>query len=250
MSPGTDGLDETLPIREARLRELELTNEALRDLITTTIHDVQNPLTVIIGFSSILRAGHDFSQAQRTEFAEFIYEAATRANDLVRDLLQLAKLEAGVSEARPAVIDLSSAVESVRRQPEGSMDEIVDDVPDDLMVSVDPDHLHRILSNLIMNASKYGAPPVSVSAEAIGGRVLIHVADHGVGVPPDFVPHLFEKFARADAAKRSNPDGTGLGLTIVAGLARSNGGSVSYEPNDPRGARFIVELKAAADLSS
>ena len=72
LSPGTDGIDETLPIREARLRELELTNEALRDLITTTIHDVRNPLTIIIGFSSLLRTEHDISQTQRREFAEFI----------------------------------------------------------------------------------------------------------------------------------------------------------------------------------
>lgn len=234
-------------IAEVRLRllaqELEIANETLRDMIATTTHDIRSPLTVIAGFAGLLRAEGELSAEDTREFADLIHEAATQANRLVGDLLEISKLEAGVVEPRPAALDLASAVEAARHQC-GSPSS-TDDVPVDLKVWADTDHLCRILTNLLSNAAKYGAPPVSVSAEEVGGRVLVHVADEGRGVPPDFVPHLFEKFARSTEAKMSGTEGTGLGLAIVAELARTNGGSAWYEPNSPRGSRFIVELPGA-----
>ena len=231
-------------IAEVRLRflaqDLEIANETLRDMIATTTHDIRNPLSVIVGFAGLLRTEGGLSAEDTQEFADLIHDAATQANRLVGDLLEISKLEAGVVESRPAALDLVSIVEAARHQSGGPI--AIDDVPVDLKVWADSDHLCRILTNLLTNAKKYGSPPFSVSAEEVGDRVLIHVSDEGGGVPPEFVPHLFEKFTRSTEAKMSATEGTGLGLTIVSELARTNGGSVWYEPNTPRGSRFIVEL--------
>lgn len=236
-------------VAEVRLRffakDLASTNGALRDMIATTSHDLRNPLSIIMGFAGFLRSDDDISPEERREFGDFIHEAARCANVLVGDLLQISKLDAGVVEPRTKTIHLATAVDSSRVQGGASAAEVFNNVPDDLEAAADPDHLHRMLTNLITNASKYGVSPISVSAEAVGERVLIHVTDEGAGVPPEFVPHLFEKFARSEQAKASRPEGTGLGLTIVAGLAQINGGSVWYERNEPTGARFIVELPSA-----
>lgn len=224
--------------------DLGATNEALRDLIATTSHDIRSALSVIVGFAALLRRDNDISPEEGKEFADLIHKSARHANRLIAELLQVSKLQAGVVESQPAVVHLASAVELARRQSERPASEVVSEVPDDLQVIADHDHLHRILTNLIANASKYGRPPVSVIAGDVGGRALIHVADEGPGVPPELVPHLFEKFRRGENARSLNPDGAGLGLTIVAGLAKINGGSVWYEPNSPKGARFTVELPA------
>lgn len=234
-------------VAEVRLRflakDLAATNGALRDMIAMTSHDVRNPLSVILGFAGLLGSDDDLSPRDRQEFAGFIHEAATRANLMLEDLLEVTKLEAGVVSPRKAVIHLASAVQAVCQQNRRSVPDVFHNVPDELEVAVDPDHFHRILTNLITNASKYGAPPISVTGQGVGGRVLVHVSDEGPGVPREFVPHLFKKFARSDEAKESATDGTGLGLTIVSGLATANGGSVWYEPKDPTGSRFVVELE-------
>jgi signal transduction histidine kinase len=111
-------------------------------------------------------------------------------------------------------------------------------------VRADPAYLDEIVVNLVENADKYGAPPITVSAHQAGDVVELTVSDHGPGVPEDFVPRLFERYTRADDTP-DHPRGSGLGLYLVDKLARACGGSVRYEPNHPHGARFIVTLPAA-----
>jgi signal transduction histidine kinase len=111
-------------------------------------------------------------------------------------------------------------------------------------VHADPDHVERILTNYVTNALKYGERPVEVEAREDDGWVEIRVRDHGSGVPEEFIPRMWEKFARPnDSSDREK--GTGLGLSIVAGLARANGGTAWYEPNHPRGSCFCIRLPRA-----
>jgi signal transduction histidine kinase len=108
----------------------------------------------------------------------------------------------------------------------------------------DPGHVDEIVVNLVENADKYGAPPITVDARRRDDVVELKVCDHGPGVPAEFVPQLFERYSRADATLRHR-SGSGLGLYLVDKLARASGGNVRYEPNDPHGACFIVTLPAA-----
>jgi signal transduction histidine kinase len=119
------------------------------------------------------------------------------------------------------------------------------DVEPGLGVLADTRHLHQILVNLLSNAHKYGGEEAEVRVQA--GRldtalVEVVVADDGEGVPPEFVPHLFERFSRATSGVASTRTGTGLGLYIVRELVAANGGTIRYEPNRPHGSRFVVEL--------
>ncbi len=104
--------------------------------------------------------------------------------------------------------------------------------------------LDRIVSNLIVNACRYGEPPVLVSAAKEHGTLRVTVQDRGAGVPVEFVPRLFDLFARS-AASAASP-GTGLGLAIARSYARAHSGEVSYRPAAPHGAAFELILPAAA----
>jgi len=223
-------------------QDLAAANGTLRDIIATTSHDVRNPLTVIIGFAQLLGEERDVSSTERREFAELIHGAASQANDLVGDLLEVSKLEAGVLEPHPGAIDVRALIEAQQRQNPAWSGEVFCHVADGLTVWADPHHVQRILSNLISNARKYGSPPIVVDASFVADRALITVSDHGPGVPAAFVPRLFEKFARSEDARNSDIEGTGLGLAIVAGLTRANQGTIWYQDNEPSGARFVVEL--------
>jgi signal transduction histidine kinase len=107
---------------------------------------------------------------------------------------------------------------------------------------VDADALERIVSNLVVNACRYGEPPVVVRAVQAAGELHVVVEDSGPGVPVDFVPQLFDRFARAPTTSAVN--GTGLGLAIAQAYARAHRGDVRYRPAAPRGAAFEITLPA------
>jgi two-component system sensor histidine kinase MtrB len=111
----------------------------------------------------------------------------------------------------------------------------------DLEVLVDPTALDRMLSNLVANALRHGAPPVSVTAARRDTHLRLAVEDRGEGVRREFVPRLFDRFARSPEA-RDRTEGSGLGLAIARAYARAHGGDIVYEPAMPRGARFEIVL--------
>jgi signal transduction histidine kinase len=114
-------------------------------------------------------------------------------------------------------------------------------VDDDASAAGDPVHAHHVVVNYLENARRYGAPPFSVTIAREDDTVVLAVADVGPGVPPEFVPSLFESFTQA----RSGGTGLGLGLAIVRGLAEASDGEAWYEPNRPRGSRFCLRLPLA-----
>ena len=159
------------------------------------------------------------------------------------DLLTMSKIEAGALETRPVQIDVTGAITQAVSVFADRTPDIAIEAPEGLRVAADPDHVHQILTNYLANALKYGAPPVAVDALDQNGWVDIVVRDQGDGVPAEFVPRLFQKFAQAGP---TSAGGTGLGLSIVRGLALAQGGDVWYEPALPRGSRFGVRLPAPA----
>jgi signal transduction histidine kinase len=111
-------------------------------------------------------------------------------------------------------------------------------------VTTDVLAFERIIANLILNALRYGRPPVEVKAVRSEEYRLV-VEDHGDGVSPEFVPRLFERFSRGEEARRTGAPGAGLGLAIASAYARAVGGYLRYEQARPRGARFTFTLPAA-----
>ena len=111
------------------------------------------------------------------------------------------------------------------------------DIPDDLVVVADRLVLEHVVSNLLTNAERHGAEPITLSAETSDTHIRIIVEDAGEGIDEDLLPHLFERFSRTDSANV----GSGLGLAIARSYARAHGGDVVYDPGES-GARFTVMI--------
>jgi signal transduction histidine kinase len=227
------------------LEELKSLNQALRDIVAVASHDLGSPITVVAGYANLLRTGWDStSEDEKLRFVEVIERQANNLMRLAEDLLTVSRIEAGALDTQKHVIELGNAVAAAMQPFFDRVSEISIRVPPELRIEADPNHVERILVNYIGNAIKYGSPPIEIVATRGDGWVEIRVRDYGEGVPSEFVPRLFARFARAEGTTMAAP-GTGLGLSIVRGLALANGGDAWYEPNAPRGSCFAVRLPAA-----
>jgi signal transduction histidine kinase len=170
-----------------------------------------------------------------------------RVRDLVRNLLDLSRIENDASDVEATLRPVSlmavglGALE-VAPAPPGRFVDI--DICEGTMAVADQMGLERAITNLLVNAYRYGGPLVRVEAETVGGEVVVTVSDNGDGVPADLVPHLFDPFTRGAAT--GGISGSGLGLAITQRLIENFGGRIGYEPGLPRGARFSLHLRKVA----
>lgn len=226
--------------------ELQDANRRIADLVTMLTHDVRQPLSSIAGYCDLLLDGwEESSDADRWADLRRLAAAGRAANELVEEVLTLTQLDADAARPSTTRICLRTALnEAVDVLPAENRAGLELDVPPDHAVLADPRHLHQILVNLLSNAYKYGSAPIRLGSSRQDGTVQMSVSDSGEGVPEEFVPQLFERFARASTGVAPKRKGTGVGLYIVRQLAEANGGSVTYQPNQPHGSRFLVRLPA------
>jgi signal transduction histidine kinase len=239
-------LDETNRGLLAVYAELEAANQRIADLLAMFSHDIRQPLGIITCYSSLLLDGweHIDDAARRGDIAR-IAAAGTGMTELVEEILTLTQLDGDGLAIRRAPIQLSTAVADAIAGIFGSTQEAITVAQDgDHWVLADPRHFHQILTNLLSNAFKYGSPPVEITIEPATEAVDITVRDHGAGVPADFLPRLFGRFARADTPTSRAKKGTGLGLYIVRQLVQANGGSITYRDHPGGGGCFTVRLPA------
>ena len=240
----------------AAVRELSRVNGELRkvnqlnaDVLAMLGHDVRAPVSVILGYLEELSQNWDqATDAQRRAHLDRAFGAASRLRDLVDNILSMASVESGRIVAAPAEIDV---LEHVREAlvATGSESE-VGAGGEEVRACADPFHLRQIVSNLVVNAQRHGAPPIDVHvSRGDGGTVSVVVRDHGAGVPGDRIASLFDRFVGQGSSDRSAVAGTstGFGLYIAAGLAAANDGTLTYD-GDSGGARFCLSLPLAARL--
>jgi signal transduction histidine kinase len=160
------------------------------------------------------------------------YQQADRLRRLIEQLLDLSRLDGKAITVAPRPIVLRSVLGEIVKTaaPKGLPLEL--DVPADLAAVADPLVLERVVSNLLANAVRHGAPPIHISAEQRDRHLRVSVEDAGTGVPEELRARLFERFARGDAGR-----GSGLGLAIARAYAQAHGGDLVYH-EQPRGARF------------
>ena len=232
-------------VEEANL-DLQTVNEAMRGFVAVAAHDLRSPLTSIVGFSSVLaKSWETLTDEARRKCIAAIDRQSQNLSRLVDNLLTLSSAEGGSVNTWPVSIILEEAIRRCLDLGAGDTGSVSVSCSPDLVVWVDSDHLQRILDNYVQNALKYGEPPVQITAQRRGCMVEVRVLDHGLGVPPEFVPRLFGKFARDTSPKTAAQKGTGLGLSIARALAEVNGGETFYEPNVPNGSCFVVRLPTA-----
>lgn len=226
-------------------RDLQAANQTMKDFVAIASHDLRGPVSAILGFAStMLQHWNSFEDSEKRDYLTIIERRSKYLTRMLDSLLTVSRIEAGAIEVHRETIDVASAIEEVLEEFSDRAEQVEIRCPDSLKCLADPDHLHRILVNYISNAFKYGKPPVEVVATDTGEWVELAVRDRGNGIPQEFAPRLFHKFARAetDGSRTETEKGSGLGLSIVSGLAQANNGEAWYETNRPKGSTFGVRL--------
>jgi signal transduction histidine kinase len=240
----------TIGVLAASFLERALVHEELlrvdrlkSNFIALASHELRAPAAVVYGISATLRLrGHELPEEQLEELRDALHEQSERFYRLVEQLLDLSRLEARSIRIEPKRFGVRRMLEELvlayasERSPEVEVD-----VPPDLEARADPEAFERIVGNLIGNAMRYGDPPIRVTAEQRDRHFRVAIEDRGRGVPPEFAPHLFERFTRGyQSGERAR--GAGLGLSIAQSYAQAHGGKLIYEPAKPTGARFELVL--------
>jgi two-component system sensor histidine kinase KdpD len=225
---------------EVRLA-LERADEVKTNFIALASHELRTPVTTIHGLASTLnKAGDRLSTEQIHELRAALERQAERMTKLVEQLLDLSRLDAEAINISPERFKLRPRIEEIVATAAAERADYVEiRVPAELETAADPSALDRIVSNLVTNAIRYGMPPVIVKAWQSDRHLRVAVEDRGEGVPPQFVPDLFERFTRA---RGERVGGTGLGLAIARSYARAHDGDLVYEDAEPHGARFNLVL--------
>lgn len=237
----TGALDELEQQRSAMMALSTLKS----DLIATLAHDIKGPLTSIIGFAELMEEGF-MEGADATDAARTIRTNAQRLAALANDILALSRVEHGeleIADDRVNLRDvLSASVQEVL--PERSVE--LDLEPDEGFVRGDAERLRQVFDNLMRNAIKYspGGAPVRVQLQRSGDNFVVRVTDRGIGIPPEEMPKLFQRFGRASNARKSKIAGTGVGLFIAKTIVERHGGSIDAESILGAGSTFTVTLPA------
>jgi signal transduction histidine kinase len=228
--------------RDARLA-LERADEIKTNFVALAAHELRTPAATVHGLVETIYVRRDeLSETQLRELEEALREQTARLRRLVDQLLDMSRLDAEAVKIEPEPLKIRERVEEVLALNAGERaPDVTVDVPGELQAKVDSAAFERILSNLIVNALRYGEPPVKVSAHQTDRHFRLTVEDSGEGVAPEFVPNLFDRFTRGAPATR-RVGGTGLGLAIARSYARAHDGDLIYEPAHPRGARFQFVL--------
>jgi signal transduction histidine kinase len=228
----------------AERRALEEADQLKTNFIALASHELRTPAAVIHGIASTLHfRGGQLETDQVQTLRRTLYEQTERMRQLVDQLLDLSRLEANGIRIEPQPVNVRSRIDGLMQLvPAEVAGDVKLDVAKDLEAIVDPNAFDRIVSNLIVNAARHGEPPIHVAAEQRDRHFRLNVVDHGRGVPPEFVPELFERFTRSGSSRRERSEGAGLGLAIAKSYAQSHGGDLLYHEVKPHGARFELVL--------
>jgi signal transduction histidine kinase len=227
----------------SRLEELD---QMKSDFVAITSHELRTPITAIRGFvKTLLRNQDRLSPEQLTNFMTIIDRQSSRLARLVEDLLFISRIEAGTIRLQMEEVSLGTflreAVESLG--PEGRSRVEVRVFPPDAAAVIDPQRMDQIVRNLVENALKFSPPESSVEVEVRReGRLELAVIDHGVGIHPEDLPRIFDRFHQAGEILRREAEGAGLGLYITKRLTEAMGGAISVTSQPGQGTRFVVSV--------
>ncbi|WP_095992360.1 response regulator [Cystobacter fuscus] len=233
--------------------EIERASRLKDEFLTTLSHELRTPLTSILGWAQLLLSRHPLTQDLRRGLETIARNARAQAQ-LIDDLLDMSRIVSGRMRLDVRVVDpaavLEAVVESLKPAAEAKaiqLEQALDPLVGQLMV--DPNRLQQIVWNLVNNAIKFtpqgGRVKVALSQQ--GPHVQLTVSDTGIGIEPEFLPHVFEPFRQADASSTRQHGGLGMGLAIVLSLVELHGGTVEVaSAGKGLGASFTVKLPREA----
>jgi two-component system, NtrC family, sensor histidine kinase KinB len=224
------------------------------EFIATASHELRTPLTSVqMGVHLLLEGALGELTDQQNEVLQACRQDCERLDKLMRDLLDLSKIEAGESQPQLANVSardlLSTAIKELRPQVEAKGLKLTVDAPVELpSISVDRLQIERVLSNLVINALRHTKDgEINISAEQRDNHLAISVHDTGSGIPSEYLPHIFDKFVQVPDAPTG---GAGLGLTISKSIVEAHGGQISVQSQLGRGTTFTFTLPLATAQKS
>jgi len=223
---------------EAKIADLSAAQARERRFTADVAHELRTPLTALVGEASLLAQHLDRMPADSRRPAELLVADVARLRRLVDDLLEISRFDAGAESVHAEPVDLRSLV-GATIEARGWNGRVRLD-GDGLSVTSDPRRLERILGNLVDNALEHGGKVVAIRIGSDGGTATVEIADDGPGIPPEHLPHIFERFYKADEARSGG--GTGLGLAIARENALLLGGEIEVASAPGEGTRFTLRL--------
>jgi signal transduction histidine kinase len=231
------------------LASLQQASDAQQRFVSDASHELRAPLTIIQANLDLLERMPALPAEERAEILGEASRETHRLSQLVADLLALARADAGIALQRRRVeLDrvLLEAVGDARHLARGQRLEI--DALEPVVVSGDPDRLRQLLLALLDNAVKYtpagGRIGVALARDSTNARLT--VSDDGVGIPATDLPHVFDRFYRADPARSRDPGGTGLGLPIARWIVEQHGGDITVTSEPGEGTQVRIQLPVIA----
>jgi signal transduction histidine kinase/ActR/RegA family two-component response regulator len=246
----TAALNEALERELALRRQAEANNRLKDEFLMTVSHELRTPLNALLGWADMLRRGL-LSDGRRQRAAEAIYENAKLQNQLIADLIDTSRILTGKLRIEPTVVDLGQIVRDAvnvvapAAEAKGLALEVALDWQPSAFVG-DPGRLQQVVWNLVFNAVKFtkqGTVSVRLAPNESESQVDIIVADTGIGITRDFLPHVFDRFSQEKTGTTRPHGGLGLGLAIVRQLVELHGGTIRVESGgENQGAVFTVSL--------
>jgi signal transduction histidine kinase len=227
------------------LKSLEIAYRSQQRFVADASHELRAPLTAIQANLDLLRRQPTMPEAERDEAVAEAEREANRLTRLVADLLALARADAGVAlTRRPVDLDavVLEAFRSARQLARGQ--QLTLDPFEPVRIQGDDDRLKQLVLILLDNALKYTPADgtVSLGLRRQGSSAEIVIRDTGLGIPPEALPHVFERFFRADQARGRDPGGTGLGLPIARWITKQHGGEITLDSQPDKGTTVTVRL--------
>ncbi len=231
------------------VEQLERLNRAKSEFVSIVSHEFRTPLTGIQGFSEMMR-DEELTLEEMREYAGDINKDVQRLNRMINEMLDLDRMESGRMTIHPERVEFNSVVEDVadRVRPNAPNHTLTLDLQPDLpAIQADRDRMTQVASNLLNNAVKYSPTGgrITVTTRANGSQLQLDVRDEGLGIPPDALETIFERYSRVDSQATRDIPGTGLGLPIVRQIVQLHGGKVWAESELGRGSVFHVALPLA-----
>jgi two-component system phosphate regulon sensor histidine kinase PhoR len=235
-----------------RRRRIDTTR---REFVSNVSHELRSPLASVKAMVETLQAGARDDAEKANDFLERINDEVDRMTALVTELLELSRLESGRVEMNVEPFNLEpivlGVIDRLQMQADAGGVELACDIPPGLSsVLGEKAKVAQVLVNLVDNALRFtpDGGDVNIAAKKAGDVVEVTVADSGPGIPPEHLPHLFERFYKVDRSRREG--GTGLGLAIVRHIVQAHGGKVTVASEVGKGTRFTFTLKAAPNFPS
>jgi signal transduction histidine kinase len=249
----SDQLAEALESQRNANANLEKLDHTKTEFLSIVSHEFRTALTGIQGFSELIREGGLEIEEVRA-YGGYIFNDADRINRLIGDMLDLDRMESGRMSMRSGDVDINEVLSEAITRSSTSVASV--DFESDLdprlpIVAGDRDRLIQVVSNLVNNAVKYSPDggKVTLSTRSEDGFALVSVADTGLGIPPDEIGHVFERFRRVRSGAAQSIPGTGLGLTIVKQIVEMHGGKIWVESAVGHGSAFHFTIPLAAEDS-